>query len=73
MATRIAGPKLRGACMGTMKTYIRKQKVHTVDDLKKAANDYWNSLETCARYVEGVQWRMKRVIEERGKNIVENK
>ena len=45
-------------------------------ELKEEIIDYWyNRLtpEVCARYIAGIRWRMERVVEQGGRNIVEKK
>lgn len=59
-------------------TYVhsfRKQKVTTIEDLKKAAKDYWRGLtpEMCWRYICGMLWRMEKILEASEGNIVERK
>ncbi|WKY05771.1 hypothetical protein Q1695_006179 [Nippostrongylus brasiliensis] len=60
---------------GNMKQHIRKQKVTNVEELKKAAKTYWRGLtpEMCCKYVSGIRWRMEKIIEAGGGNIVERK
>lgn len=49
--------------------------MRTVEQLKEAAKTYWRRLsaELSERYISGIQWRMERVIEASGCNIVETK
>lgn len=60
---------------GSMKEFIRKQKVRTVDELESAAKTFWRSLtkEMCANYIKGIYWRMEKVLAADGGNIVEKK
>ncbi|KAK6035767.1 hypothetical protein COOONC_26728, partial [Cooperia oncophora] len=60
---------------GNMKICIRKQGVRSLNDLKVAIAKYWKTLtpEVCAKYVGGIRRRMERIVEQRGRNIIENK
>ncbi|KAK6037493.1 hypothetical protein COOONC_25003 [Cooperia oncophora] len=60
---------------GNMKVFIRKQGVRSLEELKVAIVKYWKTLtpEECVKYVGGIRSRMERVVEQRGRNIIENK
>ncbi|EPB78286.1 hypothetical protein ANCCEY_02670 [Ancylostoma ceylanicum] len=60
---------------GNMKNFIRGQKVRTLAELEVCIRAYWKALtpEKCRKYVESVQWRMKKIIEAGGGNIIECK
>ncbi|KAK6027231.1 hypothetical protein OSTOST_06741 [Ostertagia ostertagi] len=58
---------------GNMKNSIRKQGIRTLDGLKVAIAQYWKTLtpEVCSKYIGGIRKRMERIIEQGGRNIVE--
>ncbi|KAK6021657.1 hypothetical protein OSTOST_12665 [Ostertagia ostertagi] len=60
---------------GNMKTYVRKQGVRKLDDLKAAILNFWKTLtpDVCSKYVSGIRGKMRRVVQQRGRNIVEAK
>ncbi|WKY05704.1 hypothetical protein Q1695_006140 [Nippostrongylus brasiliensis] len=60
---------------GNIKEFIWKQKVTTIEELKKAAKTYWRGLtpEVCWNYVCGMHWRMEKIVEAKGGNVVETK
>ncbi|KAK6017633.1 hypothetical protein OSTOST_16841 [Ostertagia ostertagi] len=50
-----------------------KQGIRTLDGLKVAIAQYWKTLtpEVCSKYIGGIRKRMERIIEQGGRNIVE--
>lgn len=60
---------------GSMKEFIRKQRVTTVESLKRAAKIFWRSLtpQMCSNYVNGIQWSMEKIGAAGGGNIMERK
>ncbi|KHJ85370.1 hypothetical protein OESDEN_14907 [Oesophagostomum dentatum] len=60
---------------GNMKNYIRGQRVRKLCQLEECIRTYWKSLtpDKCRRYIEGMQWRMKLIVQSGGGNIVERK
>lgn len=53
----------------------RNKNVRTLDELRDEVIKYWKSLtsEICSNYVRGIQKKMNRVVEQRGRNIYEGK
>ncbi|VDM79548.1 unnamed protein product [Strongylus vulgaris] len=70
---------------GNMKNFIQlllisihlsmKQRIRNHDDLKVAIVSYWKTItpETCKKYISGVRRKMKGVIEQGGRNILEGR
>lgn len=60
---------------GNMKKHISSLGIRTLDDLKVAILEYWNSItpQMCVKYIDGVRRKMLRVVEQKGKNIIEGK
>ncbi|VDO42070.1 unnamed protein product [Haemonchus placei] len=59
---------------GNMKNCIRKRGVRNSENLKVAIAQYWKTLtpEICMRYISGIRKRMERVVEQEGRNIIED-
>ncbi|KAK6732977.1 hypothetical protein RB195_017010 [Necator americanus] len=60
---------------GNMKTSIRKRGVRNLNELKVAIIQYWETLtpQICSNYISGIKKKMKRVIEQGGRNIRESR
>ncbi|VDP08280.1 unnamed protein product [Heligmosomoides polygyrus] len=54
-----------------LKTF--KAGLRTLDGLREAVEKYWCALipEICKRYIDGIAEKMRRVVEQEGRNIYE--
>ncbi|KIH50959.1 hypothetical protein ANCDUO_18959 [Ancylostoma duodenale] len=60
---------------GNMKNYVRRKNVRNLEQLRDVVLEFWRSLtpEICARYVNDISKKMRRVIQAQGGNIYEGR